>query len=67
MKARANSAASTDASSASPPCGTSKRVGLPVLQRLATDSRAELDYVRMVGKPEIEKARPGPQERLSEN
>ncbi len=48
MKVRANSAASTDASSASHPCGTSKRVGLPVLQRLATDNRAELDYVRLV-------------------
>src|ERR1700675_4275166 len=49
----ANSIANTAASSASPRYATSKRVGLLVLQRLATDSRAELDYVRMVGYPEV--------------
>ncbi len=48
MKARASSAVSIDASSASPQYETSKRVGLPVQQRLETDIHAELDYVRMV-------------------
>src|SRR6266851_10497502 len=51
-RAPANSIANTAASSASPRYATSKRVGLLVLQRLATDSRAELDYVRMVGNSE---------------
>jgi hypothetical protein len=45
MKARANSVASTEVLWPTPHAGHQKRVGLPVLQRLATDSRAELDYV----------------------
>ncbi len=53
MKARTNSTVSTNASSDSPQYGTSERVGFPILQRLTTDIRAELDYVRMGGKQEL--------------
>src|SRR5215831_7725183 len=53
MRARVSSTASTNASSANHRCGTSKHADSPALQRLATDNRAELHFVLMVGSETI--------------